>query len=161
MVTKGLRKTCRLTYVVNPVDRSRRRPFRKISFGRNHAEQDFREVTPETVLTEAGMEHHGKREHALVDAGPPGPVGRTDLAIRGDGDGVPEIAGEEGRHVHGGITRSAAPDVHDHVRTLVDTLPHELVADPALVALRHAVLGCVCVWVLNMKCAESGYTREI
>jgi hypothetical protein len=29
------------------------------------------------------------------------------------------------------------------------------------VALRHAVLGCVCVWVLNMKGAESGYTREI
>jgi hypothetical protein len=26
------------------------------------------------------------------------------------------------------------------------------------VALRHAVLGCVCVWVLNMKCAESGCT---
>jgi hypothetical protein len=97
------------------------------------------------------MEHHGEREHALMNGGPPGPVCRADLAIRRDGDGVPEIAGEEGRHVHGGITRSARPHLLDHVRTLVDTLPHELVADPAIVALRHVVLGCVCVCVLNMK----------
>ena len=109
---------------------------------------------PETVLSEAGMEHHGKREHALVNAGPPGPVGRAYLAIRRDGDGVPEIAGEEGRHVHGGITRSARPHLLDHVRTFLDTLDHELVADPALVALRHVVLGCVCVCVLNMNYAE-------
>ncbi len=100
------------------------------------------------------MEHHGEKKHALMNGGPPGPVCRADLAIRRDGDGVPEIACEEGRHVHGGITRSAAPDVLDHVRTFLDTLEHELVADPALVALRHVVFGCVCVCVLNMKYAE-------
>jgi hypothetical protein len=74
MLTKELRKTCRLTYAVNPVDLSRRRPFPKVSFAHNHAEQNFREVIPETVLSEAGMEHHGEREHALMNGDPPGPV---------------------------------------------------------------------------------------
>ena len=45
-----------------------------------------------------------------MDAGPPGPVSCADLAIRGDGDGMPEIAGEGGRHEDGGVARSAAPD---------------------------------------------------
>ena len=100
------------------------------------------------------MEHHGKREHALVNAGPPGPVSCADLAIRGDGDGMPEIASEGGRHEDGGVARSAAPHFFDHVRTFLEAFEHELVADPALVALRHMVLGCVCVCVLNMKYTE-------
>ena len=85
------------------------------------------------------MEHHGKREHALVNAGPPGPVSCADLAIRGDGDGMPEIASEGGRHEDGGVARSAAPHFFDHVRTFLEAFEHELVADPALVALRHVV----------------------
>lgn len=94
---------------------------------------------PDTVLSQAIMEHHGKREHALVDAGPPRPVGRAYLAVRHNGHGVPEITSKEGRHEHGAVARSARPHLLDHVRALLDALPHELVAHPALVALRHVV----------------------
>jgi len=105
----------------------------------NHAHDGFREVVPETVLAETGMEHRSKCEHHGMDFGPPRAVRRAYLAIGGDGRGVPEIAGKERRHVVSGVARGAAPDFFYHVRTFLDTLQHELVTRPALVGVRHVV----------------------
>jgi hypothetical protein len=110
-----------------------------ISLDHNHAHDGFREVMPETVLSQARMEHHGNREYALVDAGPPLPRGRAYLAIHRDGHGVPEITSKKARHEHSAVAHSARPHLLDHVRALLDTLQHELVAHPALVALRHVI----------------------
>jgi len=95
---------------------------------------------PEAVLSQTGMENHSKCEHALVNAGPPLPIRRAYLTITRDGHGVSHIPGEEARHVVSGVARTAAPHFFDHVRTFLDTLQHELIAPPALVAFRHVVL---------------------
>ena len=115
------------------------RSLPKISLTHNHAHDGFREVVPETVLSETGVEDRGKCEDHGMDFGPPRAVRRAYLAIGGDGHGVPEIAGKERRHVVSGVARTAAPDFFYHVRTFLDAPQHELMTRPALVAVRHVV----------------------
>ena len=110
-----------------------------VSLNHNHAHDGFIKLMPEAVLSQTGMEHHGKCEHHPMDSGPPRPVRRAYLTIGCDGHGVPEIAGEERRHVVSGVARTAAPHFFYHVRTFLDTLQHELIARHALAALRHEV----------------------
>ena len=115
------------------------RSLPKIRLTHNHAHDGFREVVPEAVLSQTGMEHRSKCEHHGMDFGPPRAVRRAYFTIGGDGHGVPEIASKERRHVHRAVARSAAPHFFYHVRTFLDTLQHELVTRPALVTVRHVV----------------------
>lgn len=104
---------------------------------------------PETGVSQTRVQDHGKRERQSMDFGPPRPVGRAYLAIRRDGHRVPEITSKVRPRELSGIDIVPLP-FDDPVRHLRGTLEHELVAHPALLALRH-------VMHLNMRTADLIY----
>ena len=123
---------------------------RQISLAHNHAHDGFREVMPETGVSQTRVQDHGKRERQSMDFGPPRPVRRAYLAIRRDGHRVPEITSKVRPRELSGVDIVPLP-FDDPVRHLRGTLEHELVAHPALLALRH-------VMHLNVRTADLIYT---
>ena len=109
---------------------------RQISLAHNFVHDDLREAMPETVVAKTRMEHHGKRERALMDLGPPHPFISTSHTILFDNPSRPIIIIKVRVRAQR-LARRAVPITRDHVRIPVDTLHHELVAHPALVAFRH------------------------
>ena len=73
-----------------------------------------------------------------MDFGPPRPVRRAYLTMGCDDLRVPAIASPLSRH-EPTPDRIDSPHMTYVVRTFVHTLQHELIARPALVALRHEV----------------------
>jgi hypothetical protein len=73
-----------------------------------------------------------------MDYGPPRPVLRANLTIACDDLGVPAIASPLSRR-EPTLDRIDSPKDSFAVRMFLDTLQHELIARPALVALRHDV----------------------
>jgi hypothetical protein len=104
---------------------------------------------PETGFSQTRVQDHVKRERQSMDFGPPLPVPRAYLAIRRDGHRVPEITSQVRPRELSGIDIVPLP-FYDPVRHLRGTLEHELVAHPALLALRH-------VMHLNMRTADLIY----
>jgi hypothetical protein len=132
--------------------------LRNISLTHNQAHDGLWKVLPETVLSKTEMENHGQCEHHLMDCGPPRPVLRANRVenramisgspamisgslrsrIACDDLGVPAIANPPTRH-EPTVDRMDSPKDSFAVRRFLDTLQHELIARPALVALRHDV----------------------